>query len=52
MGKTKDAKAAFAQVLKLQPKFARPYLQATYPFRNPAHTQLFEQALIKGGWAE
>jgi TolB-like protein len=50
LGRTDEAEAAFAQVLKLQPDFARPYLQATYPFRNPLHAQMLEDGLRQAGW--
>jgi adenylate cyclase len=51
MGKQDEARTAFAQAMKLQPRFARPYVEATYPFRDPAHTELFLDGLRRAGWA-
>jgi adenylate cyclase len=51
MGQLEDARAAFAQALRLQPHFAMPYVQATYPFRNQAHTELFVDGLRRAGWS-
>ena len=31
-GRPEEARASFANVLRLQPDFGRPYLDATYPF--------------------
>jgi adenylate cyclase len=50
-GKIDEAKAAFTQVLKLQPSFSRSYLETTYPFRNPAHFGMLEEGLRRAGWS-
>ena len=52
MGRTEDAQAALAQMLKLQPDFGRPYLKATYPFRNPDHILMLENGLRQAGWRD
>jgi adenylate cyclase len=50
MGRVDEAKAAFAQVMRLQPGFTRSYVQATYPFRSPSHARLLEDGLRQAGW--
>jgi tetratricopeptide (TPR) repeat protein len=50
LGRLDDAKAALGQVMRLQPSFARSYVHATYPFRNPMHVQMFENGLKQAGW--
>jgi adenylate cyclase len=51
MGRLEEASAAFAQALALQPRFALAYVDATYPFRNRAHAELFIDGLKRAGWA-
>jgi adenylate cyclase len=51
MGRLEEARSAFAQAMKLQPRFANAYVQATYPFRNQAHAELFVNGLKRAGWA-
>jgi tetratricopeptide (TPR) repeat protein len=50
IGRTGEAKAAFARVLELQPGFSSVYLESTYPFRDPAHSEMFTDGLRKAGW--
>ena len=50
MGRTGEAKAAFARVLKLQPGFSPVYVESTYPFRDPAQAEMFTEGLRKAGW--
>ena len=49
-GRIAEAKAAFEQVLNLQPGFSQLYVSATYPFKNSAHTQMFDAGLKLAGW--
>jgi TolB-like protein len=49
-GRQQEAEAAFARVIELQPAFGRDYLAATYPFRDAAHTEMFEAGLRQAGW--
>jgi hypothetical protein len=50
MGRTGEAKAAFARVLELQPGFSPVYVESTYPFRDPAQAEMFTEGLRKAGW--
>lgn len=50
MERKAEAEAAFAEVKRLQPEFGRPYLRATYPFRNPDHHAKLEAGLRAAGW--
>jgi TolB-like protein/Tfp pilus assembly protein PilF len=50
VGRTDEASAALARVLELQPDFSSAYVEATYPFRDPAHAEMFSDGLRKAGW--
>ena len=50
MGRTGEAKAAFARVLELQPGLSLVYVESTYPFRDPAQAEMFTEGLRKAGW--
>jgi hypothetical protein len=49
--RVKEAEAALAKVFELQPDFGPAYVDATYPFRDPAHTATFTEGLRKAGWS-
>jgi adenylate cyclase len=51
LGRVKEAEAALAKVFELQPDFGPAYVDATYPFRDPAHTATFTEGLRKAGWS-
>jgi len=52
LGHADAARAAFDRVLQLQPEFSLAYVDATYPFRNPKHRELFVAGLRKAGLPE
>jgi hypothetical protein len=52
MERMEEASATLARVLELQPDFSADYVEATYPFRDPAHAEMFSYGLRKAGWRE
>ncbi len=50
LGRVDAARAALSQVNTLQSDFSAAYVAATYPFRDPAHTEIFCGGLRKAGW--
>jgi TolB-like protein/DNA-binding SARP family transcriptional activator/tetratricopeptide (TPR) repeat protein len=50
MDRMEEASATLARVLELQPDFSSAYVEATYPFRAPAHAEMFSDGLRKAGW--
>jgi TolB-like protein/pimeloyl-ACP methyl ester carboxylesterase/Tfp pilus assembly protein PilF len=52
MGRTEGASATLGHVLELQPDFSLAYVQATYPFRDPAHAKMLSEGLRRAGWRE
>ncbi|HZR02839.1 MAG TPA: adenylate/guanylate cyclase domain-containing protein [Burkholderiales bacterium] len=51
LGQTEKAQAALARVFHLLPEFGSGYIDATYPFRDPAHAAVLIEGLRKAGWA-
>jgi hypothetical protein len=51
IGRVTEAEAALARVFELQPDFGSAYVDATYPFRDPAHTTMLTDGLRKAGWS-
>ena len=51
-GQAGAARAALDRVRSLQPDFSLTYVDATYPFLNPQHRQLFVEGLRKAGLQE
>ena len=51
LGRIKEAEAALARAFELQPDVGLAYVDATYPFRDPAHTATFTEGLRKAGWS-
>jgi TolB-like protein/DNA-binding SARP family transcriptional activator/Tfp pilus assembly protein PilF len=52
MERTEEASATLARVLELQPDFSAAYVESTYPFRDPAHAEMFSYGLRKAGWRD
>jgi TolB-like protein/DNA-binding SARP family transcriptional activator/Tfp pilus assembly protein PilF len=50
MDRMEDASATLTRVLELQPDFSSAYVEATYPFRDPAHAEMFSDGLRNAGW--
>jgi TolB-like protein/DNA-binding SARP family transcriptional activator/Tfp pilus assembly protein PilF len=50
MDRMEEASATLFHVLELQPDFSSAYVGATYPFRDPAHAEMFSDGLRKAGW--
>ncbi len=49
-GRSEEAKSALDRVLALRPGFSLAYVDATYPFKDPAHRALFLEGLKRAGW--
>ena len=45
-----EASEALRQLLRRQRQFSLPYIDATYPFRQSEHRELFEGGLRRAGW--
>jgi adenylate cyclase len=50
MDRMEEASATLARACELQPDFSSAYVDATYPFRDPAHAEMFSDGLRKAGW--
>ena len=50
LGQTEKAQAALARVFQLLPEFGSGYVDATYPFRDPAHATILGDGLRRAGW--
>jgi len=51
LGRVPAAEAALVKVFELQPDFGTAYVNATYPFRDPAHSATLYEGLRKAGWS-
>jgi TolB-like protein/Flp pilus assembly protein TadD len=51
LGRVPAAEAALIKVFELQPDFGTAYVNATYPFRDPAHSATLYEGLRKAGWS-
>lgn len=51
LGRVPAAETALAKVFELQPDFGSAYVNATYPFRDPAHSATLCEGLRKAGWS-
>lgn len=49
LGRTEEARAAAAEVLRLNPKFAVQYIAKKWPYKNKADVDLLVNALHEAG---
>ena len=49
LGREEEARAAAAEVLRIEPKFSVEYIVKTLPFKNEADTERLVNALRKAG---
>jgi TolB-like protein/Tfp pilus assembly protein PilF len=52
LGDVENAKKALAKLKHRQPDFSVAYIDATYPFKDPAHRRLFLDGLRRAGWED
>ena len=52
LGRTDEARAEMAELLKLQPDLGSAYIEATYPFKIPDEREFFLKALRLAGLPE
>ena len=52
LGRTQEAAAALAEILRREPKVSRAAYSGRFPFRDPSHVERVEEGLIKAGWRD